>query len=81
MNDLTLGYAPIPNLKLQMVIDNVFNRQEPFPLPATPSTSNNGNATSTYFSGDFPVGIQRYIFGRALIAFSEVDRLQLAIEG
>ena len=24
VNDLTLGYAPIPNLKLQLVVDNVF---------------------------------------------------------
>ena len=31
--------------------------------------------------GDFPVGIQRYILGRALIASSQVDRLQLAVEG
>jgi hypothetical protein len=28
-----------------------------------------------------PVGIQRYILGRALIASSQVDRLQLAVEG
>ena len=51
VNDLTLGYSPIRNLNVQMVVDNVFNKEEPFPLPTVPPTSNNGNATSTYFSG------------------------------
>jgi iron complex outermembrane recepter protein len=53
VNDLTLGYSPIPNLKVQLVVDNVFDKQAPFPLPATPPTANDpgGNGTSTYFSG------------------------------
>jgi outer membrane receptor protein involved in Fe transport len=53
VNDLTLGYAPIPNLKLQLVVDNVFDRQAPYPLPAVPPTSNDpqGSGTQTYFSG------------------------------
>jgi iron complex outermembrane recepter protein len=53
VNDLTLGYSPIPNLKVQLVVDNVFDKQAPFPLPATPQTANDpgGNGTSTYFSG------------------------------
>ena len=53
INDLTLGYSPLENLKVQLVVDNVFNRQAPYPLPAVPPTSNNaqGSGTSTYFSG------------------------------
>jgi iron complex outermembrane recepter protein len=53
INDVTLGYAPIPNLKLQLVVDNVFDRQAPYPLPAIPPTSNDsqGSGAQTYFSG------------------------------
>ncbi|HEY2782394.1 MAG TPA: TonB-dependent receptor [Steroidobacteraceae bacterium] len=53
VNDLTLGYSPVPNLKMQLVVDNVFDRQAPFPLPATPPNANDpaGSGTSTYFSG------------------------------
>jgi iron complex outermembrane recepter protein len=53
VNDVTLGYSPIPNLKVQLVVDNVFDKQAPYPLPATPPTANDpgGNGTSTYFSG------------------------------
>ena len=53
VNDVTLGYSPIPNLKVQLVVDNVFDRQAPYPLPATPPTANDpgGSGTSTYFSG------------------------------
>jgi iron complex outermembrane recepter protein len=51
INNLTVGYAPIDNLKLQLVVDNIFDKQAPYPLPNVPPTSNNGNATGTYFSG------------------------------
>ena len=53
VNDVTLGYSPMPNLKVQLVVDNVFDRQAPYPLPATPPTANDpgGSGTSTYFSG------------------------------
>ncbi len=51
VHDVTMGYAPIPNLKLQLVVDNVFDRQAPYPLPAVPPTSNNAAGTATYFSG------------------------------
>jgi outer membrane receptor protein involved in Fe transport len=42
---------PIPNLKVQLVVDNVFDRQQPYPLPAVPANSQFGSGTSTYFSG------------------------------
>ena len=55
VNDLTLGYSPIPNLKVQLVVDNVFDKQAPYPLPAVPGPAANDNValpgTSTYFSG------------------------------
>jgi iron complex outermembrane recepter protein len=51
LNNLTVGYAPIDNLKLQLVVDNVFDKQAPYPLPNVPPTSNNGNGTGSYFSG------------------------------
>jgi outer membrane receptor protein involved in Fe transport len=53
VNNLTVGYAPIDNLKLQLVVDNIFDKQAPYPLPAVPPTSNNANGSGagTYFSG------------------------------
>ncbi len=35
VHNLTLGCSPISNLSLQLVVDNVFDREMPFPLPAT----------------------------------------------
>jgi outer membrane receptor protein involved in Fe transport len=51
VNNLTVGAMPIPNLKVQLVVDNVFDRQQPYPLPAVPANSQFGSGTSTYFSG------------------------------
>jgi iron complex outermembrane receptor protein len=51
INNLTVGYQPIDNLKVQLVVDNIFDKQQPYPLPTVPPTSNNGAGTSTYFSG------------------------------
>jgi iron complex outermembrane recepter protein len=53
VNNLTVGYAPIDNLKLQLVVDNIFDKQQPYPLPSVPPTSNNANGSGagTYFSG------------------------------
>ena len=51
VNNLTVGYAPIDNLILQLVVDNIFDKQQPYPLPNVPPTSNNGSGTGTYFSG------------------------------
>jgi iron complex outermembrane receptor protein len=50
VNDLTVGVTPIGNLKLQLVIDNVFDKQVPHPFPASPPV-NVGGGLSTYFSG------------------------------
>ena len=36
MNDFTVGISPMASLKLQLVIDNVFDKQVPQPFPASP---------------------------------------------
>jgi outer membrane receptor protein involved in Fe transport len=53
VNNLTLGYQAGRNLRLQLVVDNVFNKEAPFPLPAAPQDSTLGipNGIETYFSG------------------------------
>jgi iron complex outermembrane recepter protein len=50
MNDLTVGFMPIPNLKLQLVVDNVFDKQPPEPFPASPPAAGGGGYAS-YFNG------------------------------
>jgi iron complex outermembrane recepter protein len=50
MNDLTVGFAPMANLKLQLVVDNVFDKQPPQPFPAQPPSAG-GGGYATYFSG------------------------------
>jgi iron complex outermembrane recepter protein len=50
MNDLTVGFTPIPKLKLQLVVDNVFDKQPPQPFPAAPPAAG-GGGYATYFSG------------------------------
>jgi iron complex outermembrane recepter protein len=63
-HNFTVGYNVQKNLKLQLVVDNVFNKQAPFPLPASPpnSTLNIPNAIETYYSG---------ILGRYFVASVE----------
>jgi outer membrane receptor protein involved in Fe transport len=41
------------HLQVQFVVDNIFNREAPFPLPAAPPDSTLGipNGIETYFSG------------------------------
>ncbi len=52
VHNLTLGYGGDTGLKLQFVVNNVFNRQPPFPVPAIPGDINlYSNGTNTYFSG------------------------------
>lgn len=53
LNNVTLGYNPTSHLKFQLVIDNVFNKEAPFPLPAAPQDSTLAipNAIETYYSG------------------------------
>ena len=50
VNDFTLGLTPISNLKLQLVVENVFEKQVPQPLPAVPPGGSLAGG-SIYFSG------------------------------
>jgi iron complex outermembrane receptor protein len=36
VSKLTMGYQYDRRLKVQLVVDNVFDKQPPYPLPATP---------------------------------------------
>ncbi len=47
VNDVTLGYRVDSHLKMQLVVDNVFDKQDPFPLPAAPGYTD----YFAYFSG------------------------------
>jgi iron complex outermembrane receptor protein len=53
VNNLTVGVTPIDNLKVQLVVDNIFDRQAPYPFPAEPPNSQFGgnNGLSTYYEG------------------------------
>jgi iron complex outermembrane recepter protein len=54
VNNLTVGTMPIPNLKVQLVVDNVFDRQAPYPFPTVPPNSEFAGLNTglpTYFSG------------------------------
>ena len=53
VHNLTAGYNVGAHLNLQFVVDNVFDKQAPFPLPASPPNSTLGlpNAVETYYSG------------------------------
>jgi iron complex outermembrane receptor protein len=53
VHNFTVGYDVGSHLNLQFVVDNVFDKQAPFPLPASPpnSTLNIPNAVESYFSG------------------------------
>jgi outer membrane receptor protein involved in Fe transport len=48
VNDVTLGYQINAHLKGQVVVDNVFDKQAPFPMPETPTA---GYDFFAYFSG------------------------------
>jgi iron complex outermembrane recepter protein len=51
VHNLTVGYAPTSRAKLQLVVDNVFDRQPPSPLPAIPPVPFGFSGFQTYFSG------------------------------
>jgi outer membrane receptor protein involved in Fe transport len=53
VHNLTLGYNPGSHFKVQLVVDNVFDRQAPFPVPAFPADSTLAipSGVETYFSG------------------------------
>jgi iron complex outermembrane recepter protein len=64
VQNLSLGYEATSHLQLRLVVDNVFDKQAPYPLPASPpnSTLLVPNAPATYFSG---------ILGRYFLATAE----------
>ena len=51
--NLKLDYNSTSRLSLQFVVDNVFGKEAPFPLPAYPTSSTLAipNGIETYFSG------------------------------
>jgi iron complex outermembrane receptor protein len=51
VHNITLGYDVDKHINMQLVVNNVFDRQAPFPLPAVPQDSNNPGGTATYFPG------------------------------
>jgi iron complex outermembrane receptor protein len=51
VHNLTVGYSVDSNLKLQLVIDNVFDKEAPYPLPAVPPNSTAYSSVESYFSG------------------------------
>ena len=51
VHNLTLGYDPNDHLKLELVVDNVFDKEAPYPLPAVPPNSQAGGGLESYFSG------------------------------
>ena len=51
VHDLMLGFAPSQHLRLQLMVQNVFDRQPPVPVPITPPTDFDFNGLSRYFSG------------------------------
>jgi iron complex outermembrane receptor protein len=64
IHNFTVGYHLDKKLKLQLIVDNVFDKQAPLPLPASPPNSTLAipNALETYYSG---------IIGRYFIASVE----------
>jgi iron complex outermembrane recepter protein len=51
VHNLTMGYSLDSHLRLQMTVQNVFDRQPPSPLPIAPPTNFGFNGQSTYYSG------------------------------
>jgi iron complex outermembrane recepter protein len=51
IHNLTLGYSPYEHLRVQLMVQNVFDRQPPAPLPIAPPTFFDFNGGARYFSG------------------------------
>lgn len=51
VSNLTAGFEPDAHFRVQLVVDNVFNREAPYPLPAVPQNSSGSDGIQTYFSG------------------------------
>jgi len=65
VHNLTLGWDVDSHLKLQLVVDNVFDKLPPYPLPAIPPNSVGSTGIETYFTGF----MGRYLLGRAAYRF------------
>jgi iron complex outermembrane recepter protein len=54
VNNLTVGVTPIDSLKIQLVVDNIFDKQAPYPFPAVPPNSEFAGLNTglpTYYEG------------------------------
>jgi outer membrane receptor protein involved in Fe transport len=54
VNNLTVGVTPIDNLKVQLVVDNIFDKQAPYPFPTIPPNSQfagTNDGLTTYYEG------------------------------
>jgi outer membrane receptor protein involved in Fe transport len=51
VNNLTVGASPIENLKVQLVVNNIFDKQAPYPFPAEPPNAQLSGGLSTYYEG------------------------------
>jgi iron complex outermembrane recepter protein len=51
VHNLMLGCAPDEHFRVQLMIQNVFDRQPPVPLPIAPPTNFEFNGEARYFSG------------------------------
>jgi iron complex outermembrane recepter protein len=54
VNNLTVGVTPMDNLRIQLVVDNIFDKQAPYPFPAVPPNSEFAGLNTglpTYYEG------------------------------
>ncbi len=51
VHNLTVGWNVDSHLNVELIVDNIFDRGQPYPLPAVPPDSSNGSGAETYFSG------------------------------
>jgi len=51
LQNATVGYEFDQHFKLQLVVDNVFDKEPPYPLPTTPPNDIYSTGTQSYFSG------------------------------
>ncbi len=65
VHNLTAGYDVDKHLRFQLVVDNLFDKEEPYPLPAIPPSSSGSSGIESYFSGV----MGRYFLGQATYKF------------
>jgi iron complex outermembrane recepter protein len=51
VHDLTIGYAPGAHFRIQLLVNNLFDRQPPAPAPIVPPSDYGVGGISRYFSG------------------------------